>query len=794
MSDGIPDIDIEPARRSFFERASIVWLVPVAAMLIAVGIALNSWRDRGPVIEISFPDAGGIVANETLLKFRNVSVGLVEKIRFSENLDKVIASVRVNKAIAPYVDDDARFWVVQPEVTTSGVSGLETVLSGVYIEGTWNSEANGTVYAFDGLEEAPLTAEGREGLTIELRTSADSGMTELTPVLYKGIQVGKIGKARISNDGRWVFADAIIYAPHDRLVTTATRFWDTSGFRFSIGPAGAELDFNSVASLIAGGITFDTLVSGGQVTPEGAVFEVFPDEATARRSVFAENDGSEVRLAMIFDENVSGLAAGAPVEWRGVSIGEVVGVTGLIDRTRFGDSRVRLQASVEIKPGRMGLDGTVGEAEALEFLNQRAGEGLRARLVSASILTGGLKIELLNVEDGPVELIAYPENSLPVFPVTKSEIADVTATAEGVFERLNALPVEELLASAISFLDNATAFVTSEDMRETPGELRGLLADARGVVGSPEVQALPGDVSAALGDIRSAAADLSALLDTFRQADAANRTLAAIDNAAAAAKAAETALAGLPELTAKIDALVAKATALPLEDLTAEATGLAGDLRALAGSDATQALPGRIAEAVASLTTILDEIARAGTVQQASETLAAAQSAVAAFETSIAGVPGFVERIDRIAANAEAVKLDQLAEDLSGVLATARTLFGDAGEAQLPSALADAFRELDLALAEMREGGLVANANATLGSTREAAAAVAEAADALPALVTRIETALRQTQETLAAYDGNSTFSRELSEALRDVQRAAQSVDSLSRALERRPNSIILGR
>ena len=120
MSDDIPGIEIEPARRSFFERASIVWLVPVAALLIAVGIALNTWRDQGPVIEIAFEEAGGIIANETQLKYRNVAVGVVERIRFSPGLERVLVSVRVDKEVAPFIDDDANFWVIRPEVSTSG--------------------------------------------------------------------------------------------------------------------------------------------------------------------------------------------------------------------------------------------------------------------------------------------------------------------------------------------------------------------------------------------------------------------------------------------------------------------------------------------------------------------------------------------------------------------------------------------------------------------------------------------------------------------------------------------------
>lgn len=794
MSDDIPDIPVEPTRRSFFERASIVWLVPVAALLIAVGIALNTWVDRGPLIEISFQDAGGIIPNETQLKFRNVSVGVVERVRFSSDLAEVLVYVRLDKSVAPFVDGDAGFWIVQPEVTASGVTGLDTVLSGVYIEGSWDGTADGTVETFTGLEQAPLVTAGRQGLMFELRSSRDSGMSENTPILYKGIEVGRIGPARISQDGRWVFSEAIILEPHDRLITTATRFWDTSGFTFSIGPNGAELDFSSVASLITGGITFDTLVSGGQTVAAGAVFEVFPDEASARTSIFEENDGSSITVSMVFEDNVSGLASGAAVEWRGVNIGQVVNVTGLVDRERFGDARVRLLAIVEIRPARLGLTGDLSEEDALTYLNDQVVDGLRARLVSASILTGGLKVELISLEAASPTEIDRDADPFPVFPTTQSEISDVTATAEGVFGRINALPIEELLDSAIGFLDNATAFVTSEDFRETPGELRGLLSDARGIVGSDEVQALPADLQGAMADIRAATGDLRDILTSLREADAANRVLAAVDQAAAAGKAAEDALAGLPALTERIDALVAKATALPLEDLATEATGLAADARAVIGSEAARALPADLTTAVASLTQILDDLTTANTAEQLSEALASASEAARAVETAVADVPGVVERIDRIAANAENVNLDELARELAGVLASAEALFGQAGEAELPSALSSAFREVEQALAELREGGLIDNANRTLASARNAADAVAEATADLPALVARIENALSQAQTTLAGYDATSAFSREAQEALRDIQRAAQSVDSLSRALERRPNSIILGR
>ncbi|MXQ06883.1 MCE family protein [Alphaproteobacteria bacterium GH1-50] len=794
MSDTPPEVPIEGARQSLFERASIVWIVPLGALLIALGVAWNAYSERGPLIEISFENAEGIGANETELKYRNVSVGVVEAVRFTDTLDRVLVSVRLDKEVAAFVDAESEFWVVRPEVSASGVSGLETVLSGVFIEGAWDSEIGEPATRFEGLDDAPVFTPSSRGLRFELRTSRQEGLTDNTPILYKGIEVGRIGSARISQDGQWIFAEAIIFEPHDRLITSATRFWDTSGFSLNIGPNGAELAFSSVASLISGGITFDTLVSGGQRVRSGTVFEIFPDEAAARNSVFEENDGTTVTLSAIFSENVSGLSTGAPVEWRGVRVGEVLNVTGLIDPDRFGDERVRLLVAMDVRPGRFGLQGDQSEETALAFLEERVEAGLRARLATASILTGGLKIEFVQVEEPPGEARLEDADPFPLMPVTDAAVSDVTASAEGVLERVAALPIEGLLDSAINFLDSGTAFVTSENVRETPAELRGLLADARGVIGSDEVQAIPGEVAAILGDIRLASADLRRIVTALEEADAVSRLVTAIDDAGAAARSVETTLNDLQPLTDRLVALADKANALPLEELLAEVTGLAEDGRGLIASDAAQVLPERFGEALDSLNAILTDIDEAGAADRLTAALSAAEDAARGVENSVAGVPELVERIDAIAADIGTVPFEQVANDLSEVLATANRLIGDATAERLPAALAGALSQAEAALADLNEAGIVATANQTLEAAERAAEAVAEAADGLPQLVARANAAIAQAETTLQGYQTNSPFAREVQTALRDIQAAADAVTSLSRALERRPNSIILGR
>ncbi|MEO0370403.1 MAG: MlaD family protein [Pseudomonadota bacterium] len=790
MTEEIPKIHTKRAGEHKFRVASAVWLVPIAALIVSFYVGFTAYNDRGPIVQIVFEDASGIVAKETNVRFRDVSVGVVENVSFNDDLTRVLIDVRIDKNVAPFVDRSASFWIVRPEISASGVSGLETVFSGVYIEGTWDNNPEGTVSVLPGLKTAPLETANRQGTVFELRTFREKGLADNAPILFKGIEVGRIGPAEISGNGRWIYSQAIIFEPHDELVFTTTRFWDTSGFTFSIGTGGAEIDFASLASLIGGGVTFDTLVSGGEPLTDGMVFDVYESQAAARQAIFSDDEGGTVTMSMIFEDNASGLARDAAVEWRGVRIGEVLSVNGLVDEQLFGDGRVRLLATVEMKPARLGM---VAGSDPWAFLADRVDEGLRARLVNASFLTGGLKIELTEV-DNPDDAVIEQGFPFPIFPVTASDLPDLSGSAAGLLDRVNNLPVEELLGSAIAFLDSATGFVTSDDFQETPGELRGLLSDARGVIGSDEVQALPGELSDLVANLQSASSDLSGLLSDLREARAVERLMAAVDSAGTAAASFDTALQGVPALTEQVTELAGKVNELPLEELITQAAGLAADARGLVASEAMQRLPRTVDGAMDNLAGILTRVTEADTVGALNTALTEAGQAAEAIEASVAGVPSVVARIDRIAANAEAVKLDQLALELESVLNTASQLFGDASEAQLPDALAGALREMDAALKELRRGGAVENLNATMASAQQAAAAVEKAAEALPNVLVRVRATLGQAQRTLADFDADSNFGRDTAAALREIRRAAEALGDLARTIERNPNSLILGR
>lgn len=647
MSDTPQTVQIVPARASFFSRFSIVWVIPLLALAIALGVAWQSYNDRGPLIEIVFENGAGIAERETDLRYRDISVGVVEDVEFTDDLSAVVVSVRLDKTVAPYVDATSTFWVVRPELTTRGISGLDTVLSGVYIEGSWDNEIGAEQTRFKGLSDTPLFRSDQDGLQIALRTTPGGSLTDNSPILFRGIEVGRVGKAAISREGNFAIAEAVIFEEHTNLITPRTRFWDASGFTFSVGASGAEIDFSSFATLVSGGITFDTFVSGGGRVQDGSVFEVYADKAAARNSIFNASEVETIELRVVFDDNISGLAVDAPVELSGLKIGKVESVAGIIDPDEFGDSRVRLNAVLSIQPARLGLPDEVTPEAALAFLSTRVSEGLRARLASASLLTGGLKIELVQVDNAPAAVLLIDEDIVPLLPTTDSEVSDASATFEGVFGRINNLPIEELLNSAIEFLDSAEAFISDEDLRETPQDVRALLGDVRQIVTSEDVKNIPIALNATITRFET-------LMAQLEEQELANRLAAAVDAAAEAAKGVSASVEGVPALVTQIEAVAAKAESLPVEELAMQLTELVKSADGILATEAARQLPADLGAALQEINATLAELREGGAVTNINATLDSTRKAADAVATSTQDLPALVDRMRAVLDQANA--------------------------------------------------------------------------------------------------------------------------------------------
>ncbi len=695
MNDPDPaELEISAAKPSFWRNLSFVWLVPILALVVSLGLAWKNFADRGVLIEITFVNASGVTPGETTLRYRDVVIGTVEQVTFTEDLKKVLVRARVDKEVAPFLGADTQFWVVRPRVTSAGISGLSTVLSGVYIEGAWDQEAQSEPqWQFTGQDGPPLVQPGREGKRITLLATDGSLITEGAPVFYHGIEVGRLERPRLTLTSDAIVVDAFIDAPHDRRLNSATRFWDTSGFEVSLTSAGLSVDFKSLSALVAGGVEFDSIFEGGKPVSPGYVYNVYVDEATARKSLLSTSSADAVSIAAEFGELVSGLEPGADVRYGGIKVGEVTAIAAQVDETDVGPE-VHLMANLAIEPDRLGLSRGAGTVETLDFFEAAATKGLRARLAPKSLFNASLQVELVEIPDAPPAVFKRDAKPLPVLPSVKSNLPDFTATAEGVFERINALPIEELLDHAITLMASIEAIATAEETKAAPGAVVALLDDTR----------------------------------------------------------------------------------------------------ALVNNDATQALPGELRAAVADLRAIVAELKDGGAVQNLASAIENADKVASNLATASEEFPGLVDNLNAVAKKANSLKAEELVDAATKVLDSADKVVSTDAARALPQALNDALDQVRATLAEFREGGAVANINKTTASARDAADAVAKATENLPELSARLQQLVTQAESLIAAYGDRSDFNDETVAALREVRSAARAVSQLAKAIERKPNSLLIGR
>lgn len=813
MTDTPPPapMDIQPGRSGFFRQMSIVWLVPLIALAVSLGVAWQNYANQGTEIEIQFENASGIAAEETEVKYRDVTVGRVEKVAFAEGLKEVLVTVRIDNEIAPYLDQDAEFWVVRPDVSVRGISGLDTVLSGVYIEGNWNDDPDFQQYEFVGLEEPPLTRAGQNGTEIILRTKDGSSLTTGAPVLHKGIQVGYLETPRLSANGNSVTATAFIEAPFDRRITTNTRFWDTSGFSVSFGTGGISLDVSSIASLIEGGIAFDTVVSGGDPVRDGDNFDLFDSEESARTSLINNPDLPQLEVAVMFDGSVNGLASGSEVRFRGLRVGTVAELNAVTVEDRVFGPSVQLRTVLAIEPGRMGLSSEATPEDALDLIADLVRtNNLRARLVTGNILSGSLNVELFEEPEAERAFVDLAAKPYPIIPTTTNVITDVADEAQGVLARINALPIEDLMNGAVDLMDSIEQVVRSEGVSQAPDEIVALLQDTRNIVGSDDVQAIP-------EELRAIVTQLNSIVEEAGNADLVTRIGGLVDSTSSVVATIDTATQNLPTLTTEIEALVAKANALELAALVTETNetlniietfmatealnaapealvGLVDDARALIANDDLQAMPGDLRRVVGEIDTILGTLNEADLATQLSEAITSANNAAASVEAATSGLPAITAQLDELATKANTLDFEGLVKETTDTLAAINTLVAADATQDLPASLSSALDELSLFLGEVREGGAIENVNAALASAADAARAIEDAASSLPALSSRASALVSRTDAVIQSYGDRSRFSAETLSTLRDIQEAADAVSALARAIQRNPSSLLTGR
>ena len=508
---------------------SVIWIIPILAAVVAIGIAVDRVMKQGPTITIQFHSADGIEAGKTFIKYKDVKIGQVTDVELSDDFTKVLVTARIAKHAAGLMVEDARFWVVEPRVTLSGVSGLGTLLSGNYI-GFAEGKSTKSNRAFVGLETAPVVSDqpGREFI---LSAKALGSLGVGSPVYFRRIQVGEVTSYQLSEDGKSITFKVFVNAPYDRFVDTESRFWNASGIDVSLGANGIDVRTESLVALLAGGVSFETPPFAKQqaAAAAGATFQLYDDRRTAMR----QPESISRRYVLYFDESLRGVSVGAPVALLGLPAGEVVDVSlevdpkvgrprGRVEIVAYPERIMRRLSGDEAAEGLAILENTKTRHAYFQRLVER--EGLRAQLRSGNMLTGERYVAL-DFFTGVASVKVDWSIDEPVVPTVPSTLPELQAKLESLLAKVDLIPFQKIgddlaktLESANKMLDGIDTQVTPE-LKSTLAELRTTLANANQVLegadrnitsaDGPTLQAL----QQALDEVAGAARALRGLAD-----------------------------------------------------------------------------------------------------------------------------------------------------------------------------------------------------------------------------------------------------------------------------------------
>lgn len=481
-------------------RWSWVWLIPITSVAIGGWLLWKTLADRGPLINITFQTAEGLQAGQSQVKFKDIQMGTVESFDLTPDR-RVVMHVRMTSKAKPLLTEGAKFWVVKPRVFAGDITGLNTVLSGTYMDMQPGQEGKPFQHEFTGLEHPPVNPDN-PGRRFSLTAPRIGALSIGSPLFFHEVEVGKVLDWKLADMAEQVTLGVFVNAPYDEWVHDESIFWNTSGISLKFGSDGVQLDIESFKAAVLGGIAFDTPPKPNQAaSAEGHQFTLYPRQSQAETATSRK----KVVLATYLSGSVDGISDGAPVMLLGIPVGNVTSVE-LQFNTDTDQPRAHIGFSIDIDRATQ-----IGDQPRLPFPQdwQRSVErGLRVHLKGGNILTGKKLLALEIDPDAPKEDMGH-EGDVLVIPSTGGGggIDDLTATADQLLAKIGRVPFEQIGQSLNGALDGVDKLVEGPEIKQALSRLNSTLAAAERIVRSIDAGAQP-----ALKRLPTIAAELQATL------------------------------------------------------------------------------------------------------------------------------------------------------------------------------------------------------------------------------------------------------------------------------------------
>jgi paraquat-inducible protein B len=482
----IPEAVSEPKRRF---SVQLVWIIPILAALIGLSLGVQAFINRGETIKITFNTGEGMEVGKTKIKYRDVQIGEVKGLAIAKDRSHVVVTAEVTKDARGLLVKDTRFWVVRARISGGSVTGLSTLIGGSYIgvdAGTSTERRD----KFIGVETPPAVSLDVPGRQFVLHAADAGSLDTSSPIFYHRMQVGQVIATELDRDGKGVTIKVFIRAPFDQYVKPNSVFWHASGVDLSLNASGVKINTESMLSILLGGISFQTPQDRPD-TPPAAPDTVFPLFLT-RDEALKHVETAETFL-LVFKESVHGLAVGAPVDLRGVTVGEVTKIDVTLDS---GKSEVSIPVQIQLYPERLGWryrsKGQQGKPmDSRALLDSLVAHGFRAEVKNGSLLTGQLFVSLDFIPKAKPSKIDW-NSTPPRFPVVPGSMDQLQKSLTQIARKIEKIPLEELAGDAGKTIRSLDATLKSADK---------LLKNVDGTV-IPEARAVLAETQQALDDVR----------------------------------------------------------------------------------------------------------------------------------------------------------------------------------------------------------------------------------------------------------------------------------------------------
>lgn len=484
---------------------SIVWIIPIIAAVLGVWVAVNRIMNEGPTITITFRSADGLEAGKTKIRFKGVDIGTISKIRLSSNHHYVIATARMEPHTDGFFVEDTNFWVVRPRISGANVTGLGTLISGAYI-GMEIGSSKVRKYSFTALQTPPVVTSDVPGRYFVLRTTDLGSLDVGTPVFFRRLQVGQVASYALEKTGRYFNIKIFVRAPYDDFVTADSRFWQASGVNMQLTANGLKVQTQSFLAIMIGGIAFETPDQSKleAAAPADSMFTLYTDRARAFEPPARHPETYE----LVFNESVRGLSVGAPVELRGIKIGEV---TAIRAQMNVKTATFSVPVTIHLDPQRLGvrmLDlkaGTNRDVLRKRLIDSLVAHGVRAQLRTGNLLTGSAYVAFDFFPDARPVKVDWSQTPVHL-PTAPGQLQATEARLNHIIDKFNRLPLDKI----------------TNNLNKTLGDLDLTLISARGTLDHANTMVEPNSVQRSeldqtLAEVRRAARSIRILANYLEQ-------------------------------------------------------------------------------------------------------------------------------------------------------------------------------------------------------------------------------------------------------------------------------------